>query len=353
MRFGVIDYPGTVLIEIAETLYAQSRTLPTNRESLSGRRLGSSMSGRWSAAAAWARSIARRDTKLDRDVAIKVLCPRSPAIAERLARFNREAQVLASLNHPNIAHIHGLEAGESGPFLVMELVEGPTLADRIAQGPIPLDEAIADRAADRRRARGGARARHHPSRSEARQHQGRRRRRGEGARLRPGQGAGQVRIGDRRSAERANSPTITTPAMTQAGMILGTAAYMSPEQAKGRVVDKRSDIWAFGCVLFEMLTGKRAFDGEDVTDTIAAVGARRAGLDGAAGGYSAADAIAAAAMPGEGSPGAHLGHRRGAIPDERDDPAPPAAALAAPRSRRASAVAAAVGSADRRRRGRR
>ena len=211
-----------------------------------------------------------RDTKLNRDVAIKVLLPAVAADAERLARFSREAQVLASLNHPNIAHIHGLEDGESGPFLVMEFVDGPTLADRIAQGPIAVDEAIAI-------------ARQIADALEAAHERGIIHRDLKPANIKVADD-GTVKVLDFGLAKaldpaaasgsrvpHANSPTITTPAMTQAGLILGTAAYMSPEQAKGRVVDKRSDVWAFGCVLFEMLTGRRAFGGEDVTDTIAAI----------------------------------------------------------------------------------
>jgi eukaryotic-like serine/threonine-protein kinase len=242
------------------------------RESLSGRKLGNYDVGPLVGSGGMGEVYRGRDTSLNRDVAIKVLLPAVAADQERLARFNREAQVLASLNHPNIAHIHGLEVGESGPFLVMEFVEGPTLADRIAQGRIPLDEAL-------------AMARQIADALESAHERGIIHRDLKPANIKVSddgavkvldfglakaidQGPG---IGEQGSGERANSPTITTPAMTQAGLILGTAAYMSPEQAKGRVVDKRSDVWAFGCVLFEMITGKRAFDGEDVTDTIAAV----------------------------------------------------------------------------------
>jgi Tol biopolymer transport system component len=209
-----------------------------------------------------------RDTQLHRDVAIKVLLTSVATDGERLARFNREAQVLASLNHPNIAHIHGVERGPEGPLLVLEFVEGPTLADRIAQGPLPTDEAtaIAKQIADA---------------LEAAHERGIVHRDLKPANIKVDDNGtvkvldfGLARAVDPQSGfggELANSPTITSPAMTQAGMILGTAAYMSPEQAKGRFVDKRSDVWAFGCVLYEMLAGTRAFGGEDVTDTIAAV----------------------------------------------------------------------------------
>jgi serine/threonine-protein kinase len=212
-----------------------------------------------------------RDTRLNRDVAIKILLPAVAKDAERLARFSREAQVLASLNHPNIAHIHGLEESERGPFLVMEFVEGPTLADRIAAGALPLDEAIAI-------------ARQMADALEAAHERGIVHRDLKPANIKV-QDDGTVKILDFGLAKAidpastvtgepgsdGNSPTITTPAMTVAGLILGTAAYMSPEQAKGRVVDKRTDVWAFGCVLYEMLTARRAFAGEDVTDTIAAI----------------------------------------------------------------------------------
>ncbi len=208
-----------------------------------------------------------RDTRLDRDVAIKILPEAFTVDAERIARFQREAKLLASLNHPNIAIIHGLEQADGAHALVMELVEGEDLAQRIARGAIPLDEAlpIAKQIAEA---------------LEAAHEQGIIHRDLKPANIKV-RSDGTVKVLDFGLAKAmepvgsapgmSHSPTITTPAMTQAGMILGTAAYMSPEQAKGRAADKRSDIWAFGCVLYEMLSGERAFKGDDVADTLAAV----------------------------------------------------------------------------------
>ena len=211
------------------------------------------------------------DTKLHRDVALKVLPDAFARDPERLARFEREAQVLASLNHPHIAAIYGLEESGDTRAIVMELVEGPTLADRIARGPIPADEAVPI-------------ARQIAEALAAAHEQGIIHRDLKPANIKVRED-GTVKVldfglaktlspapGSDGAAALANSPTITSPAaMTGVGMILGTAAYMSPEQAKGRPVDKRSDVWAFGCVLYEMLTGTRAFDGEDVTDVLGAV----------------------------------------------------------------------------------
>ena len=208
------------------------------------------------------------DAKLKREVAIKVLPEAVAKDHERLARFEREAQLLASLNHPNIATIHGVEDSGGAPALVMELVEGPTLEDRIAQGPIPVEEAL-------------------PIAREIAEGLDYAHERGIIHRdLKPANvkltGDGKVKILDfglakaldpvagASSPDMTRSPTITAAA-TQAGVILGTAAYMSPEQARGKPADKRSDIWAFGCVLWEMLTGKRLFHGETVSDTLAAV----------------------------------------------------------------------------------
>ncbi|MBI3048796.1 MAG: serine/threonine-protein kinase [Acidobacteria bacterium] len=231
-----------------------------------------------------------RDTQLERDVAIKILPDAFAHDPERAARFRREAKTLASLNHPHIGAIYGLEQATVGPAeaghhvhaLVLELVEGPTLADRIARGPIPVEESlgIARQIADAleaaheqgivhrdlkpanikvredgtvkvldfglAKALGPAEAGHHvPHGAEV----------DRGVRLQP---------------DLTASPTLSMMA-TQAGVILGTAAYMAPEQAKGRPADARSDLWAFGCVLYEMLTGRRAFDGEDLPDVLGAV----------------------------------------------------------------------------------
>jgi serine/threonine protein kinase len=229
-----------------------------------------------------------RDTNLGREVAIKVLPEAFAQDAERLARFEREAKTLASLNHPNIAAVHGFEKSENVRALVMELVEGPTLADEIERrtGPFAFAEATADKSGPAGLPLDEALpiARQIAEALEAAHEQGIVHRDLKPANIKV-RDDGTVKvldfglaklIGDGPAdagqyADRTTSPTITTPAMTQLGMILGTAAYMAPEQARGKPVDKRSDIWAFGCVLFEMLAGKRAFDGEDVTDTIAAV----------------------------------------------------------------------------------
>lgn len=211
-----------------------------------------------------------RDTKLKREVAIKVLLPSLADDEERLKRLEREAQLLASLNHPNIAAIHGLEEEAGQPFLVLELVEGPTLAERIQQGPIRLEEALAiakqmAAALSEAHEKGIIHRDLKPA----------------NVKVTPD---GQVKIldfglakalagdsgGAGASSELSQSPTLSRRA-TAVGLILGTAAYMAPEQAKGKKVDRRTDVWAFEVVLYEMLTGKRLVDGEDVSDTLAAV----------------------------------------------------------------------------------
>ena len=205
------------------------------------------------------------DTKLNRQVALKILPEAFATDPDRLARFQREAQVLASLNHPNIAAIHGLEDSEDTKALVLELVEGPTLADRIAKGPIPLDEAL-------RIAKQIAEA------LEAAHEQGVIHRDLKPANIKV-RDDGMVKVLDFGLAKAldtspqgdpSQSPTLTAAA-TQMGVIMGTAAYMSPEQARGKPVDMRADVWAFGAVLFEMLTGRRAFEGEDMSLTLSAV----------------------------------------------------------------------------------
>ena len=205
------------------------------------------------------------DTKLNRQVALKILPEAFATDPERLARFQREAQVLASLNHPGIAAIYGLEEAEGTRALVLELVEGPTLADRIAQGPIPVDEAlpIAKQIAEALEAAHEAGVIHRdlkPANIKVRD-----------------DGAvkvldfGLAKALDTTPAGDPSQSLTLTAAATQMGVIMGTAAYMSPEQAKGKTVDKRSDVWAFGCVLYEMLTGARVFAAGDVSDTLAYV----------------------------------------------------------------------------------
>ena len=197
------------------------------------------------------------DTKLNRDVALKILPEQFASDSQRMGRFQREAEVLASLDHPNIGQIYGIEDAGQTKALVLQLIEGPTLAERIAQGPIPVEETlkIALQMAE------GLEAAHekgviHRDLKPA------------NIKITP---EGQVKIldfglakameGEVSDSSLSQSPTLTNAA-TQAGMILGTAAYMSPEQAKGKAVDKRADIFAFGAVLYECLTGMRAFEGK-------------------------------------------------------------------------------------------
>jgi Tol biopolymer transport system component len=219
------------------------------------------------------------DTKLGRDVALKMLPDGFAQDPERLARFEREARVLASLSHPNIAGIHGLEEVEGKRFLVMELVDGQTLAERIQQGPMPVEEAvrIAKQIAEAVEAAHEKGVVHRD--------------------LKPANvnitpdgtvkvldfGLAKALIGDPMSGDKIDqalslSPTLTQ-AMTGLGVLLGTAGYMSPEQARGKPVDRRADIWSFGCILYEMLTGQRLFTGETATDVIGAVVHKEPDLD--------------------------------------------------------------------------
>ena len=208
-----------------------------------------------------------RDTRLNREVAIKVLHTHAATDAERMARFNREAQLLASLNHPNIGAIYGLEDALGAQALVMELVEGPTLAERIARGRLAVPDSVAiaiqiAQALEVAHERGIIHRDLKPANIKV-------------------TADGTVKVLDFGLAKALdpptaldtnalNSPTLSAHA-THAGIILGTAAYMAPEQARGLPVDRRADVWAFGCVLFEMLTGQRPFAGDTVTDTMAAV----------------------------------------------------------------------------------
>ena len=205
-----------------------------------------------------------RDTKLNRDVALKILQPAVTGDPDSLARFRREARILASLNHPHIAAIYGVEDAAGTTALILELVEGPTLADRIADGPMPLADVllIAGQIAEA---------------LEAAHEQGviHRDLKPANIKVRPD---GMVKVLDfglakaldppAPSGERARRPTQSS---TPTGFILGTAAYMSPEQVRGSTVDRRTDLWAFGVVLYEMLTGSRLFKGTTASDTLAAV----------------------------------------------------------------------------------
>jgi serine/threonine protein kinase/Tol biopolymer transport system component len=206
------------------------------------------------------------DLSLNRQVAIKVLPDIFAEDPERLARFQREAKVLASLNHPNIAAIHGVEEADGERFLVLELVEGETLAERLSKGPLSLEEAL-DVC---RQIAEGLEGAHEKSIIH-------RDLKPSNVKITPERKVKILDFGLARAfhdqisdVDIIKSPTITAD-MTQPGVILGTAAYMSPEQAKGKTVDKRTDIWSFGCILYECLTGKRAFVGETVTETVAAI----------------------------------------------------------------------------------
>jgi len=222
-----------------------------------------------------------RDTKLAREVAIKVLPKSMASDSERLARFDREAKTLASLNHPNIAQIYGLEESDGTTALILELVEGPTLEDRIAEGTVPVAEAldIAMQIANALEAAHGQGIVHRDLKPA-------------NIKLRPDGTVKVLDFGiakalDIRAISGAVSPVMTTPAVTETGIILGTAGYMSPEQARGKGVDERTDIWAFGCLLYEMLTGQPAFGAEDVTVTLARILERDPDLDSLPGAVSA------------------------------------------------------------------
>jgi hypothetical protein len=205
------------------------------------------------------------DSNLKRDVALKILPRAFVEDADRLARFQREAEILASLNHPNIATIHGLERVDDQMVIIMELVEGTTLADRIERGPVPVDDALGiasqiGAALEAAHAKGIVHRDLKPA----------------NVKLRPDDTIKVLDFGiakalDAQAATGGRYLSLTSAGAARAGVVLGTAAYMSPEQARGKPVDKRADVWAFGCVLYEMLSGQPAFMGEDVTTTIARV----------------------------------------------------------------------------------
>src|SRR5438309_2106889 len=207
------------------------------------------------------------DTKLGRDVAIKILPEAFAHDADRLSRFQREAKMLASLNHPNIATIHGLEQSNGTNYLVMELVSGETLAERIKrEGAVPVEEALkicaqVTEALEAAHEKGIIHRDLKPANVKITP---------EGTVKVLDFGLAKVAIGDGSGTDLTAAPTVTLGG-TREGLIVGTAAYMSPEQARGQAVDKRTDIWALGCVLYEMLTGCTAFPGQTISDTIAAV----------------------------------------------------------------------------------
>jgi eukaryotic-like serine/threonine-protein kinase len=207
-----------------------------------------------------------KDRKLGRDVAIKVLPEEFARDADRVARFQREAKLLASLNHPSIAAIYGLEESDGTNFLVLELVEGQTLADRIKAGPIPVEESLKlalqiAEALEAAHEKGVIHRDLKPANIKVTP---------EGKVKVLDFGLAKAFAGEQADLNLSNSPTLSNAA-TQQGVILGTAAYMSPEQAKGKAVDKRADVWAFGCVLFEMLTGGSVFSADDVSQTLARI----------------------------------------------------------------------------------
>jgi serine/threonine-protein kinase len=212
-----------------------------------------------------------RDTRLGRDVALKFLTQAVVSDPDRLARFRREAQLLAALNHANIAAIHGLEEADGAPFLALELVEGEDLAARLKRGPLPLDEALAAarqvaEALEEAHERGIVHRDLKPGNVKVTPE-------GKVKVLDFGLAkawSGDLQTGSRSTSDLSQSPTLAHTS-TEAGLILGTAAYMSPEQARGKAVDKRSDVWSFGALVYEMLTGRRLFDGETVSDVLAAV----------------------------------------------------------------------------------
>ena len=288
-----------------------------------------------------------RDTKLGRDVALKILPASMTADADRLTRFEREARLLATLNHPNIGAIYGLESrasdrpGEAGaPVLVLELIEGESLAEHIpkmergrarVRAALEIARQIAE-ALDAAHERGVVHRDLKPGNISITSE-------GVAKVLDFGLAKSQV---DPSGADIANSPTITVEG-TRDGVILGTAAYMSPEQARGRAVDKRTDVWSFGCVLYEMLAGAKPFAGETTSDLIVAILETQPDLSRAAGGDAARHTPPAAALPRERCPAATARHRRRArrhrrrvVGADRRRPPPPQTAWRMPSAAGAS-----------------
>ena len=255
------------------------------------------------------------DTRLKRDVAIKVLPAAFAQDPDRIARLQREAEVLATLNHPNIAAVYGFEESADATGIVLELVEGPTLADRIAHGALPIDEAltIARQIADALDAAHDKNIVHRDLKPA-------------NVKVTPG---GKVKVLDFGLAKMADaepargsslsmSPTLAVQA-TSAGLILGTAGYMSPEQARGKAVDRRTDIWSFGCVLYEMLTGRPCSSGRDRVGRGCRDSDERARLEGAAADVARADPQTPSPLSREGSRPSPPSHRRRAARDRRCD----------------------------------
>ena len=246
-----------------------------------------------------------RDSKLGRDVALKLLPDRTAADAERVARFEREARALAALHHPHIATLFGMEEFDGRHFLVMELVEGETLAERLARTAIPVNEVLrlAREIADALEAAHDKGIVHRDLKPA-------------NIKITVDEHAKVLDFGLAKDVAAKESDS--TVLGTEEGVILGTAAYMSPEQARGKAVDRRTDIWAFGCVLYEMLCGKRAFPaGESLSDSIAADIDRRGRLGRPAGRYASARPDIAAPLSSEGSSKASAAHQRGAVRDRR------------------------------------
>ena len=235
-------------------------------ESLEGQRVGPYQIASRIGAGGMGEVYRARDARLGRDVAIKILPRAFASDPDRLARFDREARMLASLNHPHIGAIYGVEQSEGVPTLILELVEGPTLADRLATGPIPLTESlgivrqIAD-ALEAAHERGIVHRDLKPANIKITP---------EGIVKVLDFGLAKAAAGDGPARDLSPLPTGTTGG-SRDGVILGTPPYMSPEQARGLSVDKRTDIWAFGCVLYEMLTGRTVFTAETVSDHLAAI----------------------------------------------------------------------------------